>query len=121
MTTNIVVFKGKEIRKTIHNNEWWFVISDIVEVLAETKNVKQYIKDMRRRDEELGKGWVQIATPLLIETPGGKQKLKHLFSQLGEESTKEISKTMDAQGFNENQIASQQGGQVCYQTPFGIN
>jgi len=73
--TQIAIFKGNKIRKTIHNNEWWFVISDIIQVLTETKNVRQYIKDMRRRDEELSKGWGQIATTLSIITPGGKQKL----------------------------------------------
>ena len=30
---------------------------------------------MRRRDPELNKGWGQIATPLLIDTAGGAQKL----------------------------------------------
>jgi prophage antirepressor-like protein len=30
---------------------------------------------MRRRDEELSKGWGQIATPLAINTKGGKQKI----------------------------------------------
>jgi len=30
---------------------------------------------MRRRDKELSKGWGQIATPLLIETSGGNQKV----------------------------------------------
>jgi prophage antirepressor-like protein len=29
-TTKIAVFKGKEIRKTIHKNEWWFSITDVV-------------------------------------------------------------------------------------------
>jgi len=28
-TTKIAIFKGKEIRKTIYNNEWWFVVEDI--------------------------------------------------------------------------------------------
>lgn len=75
MTTKIALFKGKEIRKTIHNDEWWFVIEDVIAVLTESKNPKNYIRDMRRRDEELSKGWGQIAHPLLIETSGGKQKL----------------------------------------------
>lgn len=34
METGIAIFRGKEIRKTIHNNEWWFSVSDVVEVLA---------------------------------------------------------------------------------------
>lgn len=75
MTMRIDVFKGKEIRRTLHNNEWWFVIVDVVAVLTDSVNPSGYIKDMRRRDKELAKGWGQIATPLSIETPGGKQKL----------------------------------------------
>ena len=73
--TKIVVFKGKNIRKTIFKNEWWFVIYDVIAVLTDSKDPSGYIKDMRRRDSELSKGWGQIATPLWIETPGGKQKV----------------------------------------------
>lgn len=75
MTMRIDVFKGREIRRTLHNNEWWFVISDAVAVLTDSVNPTGYIKDMRRRDKELAKGWGQIATPLSVETPGGIQKL----------------------------------------------
>ena len=74
-TTKIAIFKGKKIRKTIHNNEWWFVVADIVSALTDTPNVKDYIRKMRIRDEELGKGWGQIVTPLSIDTIGGKQEL----------------------------------------------
>ena len=75
MKTSIAVFKGSKIRKTLHKNEWWFVIADIVSVLTESVNPSGYIKDMRRRDEELSKGWGQIATPLSIQTEGGSQKI----------------------------------------------
>ena len=74
-TTKIAVFKGKEIRKTIHRDEWWFVIVDVVSALTDSKQPDGYIKDMRRRDDELAKGWGQIATPLVIETDGGPQKI----------------------------------------------
>ena len=74
-TTKIAIFKGKKIRKTIHNNEWWFVVADIVSALTDTPNVKDYIRKMRIRDDELGKGWGQIVTPLSIDTVGGKQEL----------------------------------------------
>jgi len=73
--THIAIFKGKEVRKTIHNKEWWFVIADVIEVLTDSVQAGGYIKDMRRRDSELNKGWGQIATPLLIKTAGGSQKL----------------------------------------------
>jgi prophage antirepressor-like protein len=71
----IALFKGKTIRKTIHNNEWWFVIVDVIQALTASVQPDGYIKDMRRRDEELSKGWGQIATPLSILTQGGKQKM----------------------------------------------
>jgi len=75
METSIAVFRGKEIRKTIHNNEWWFSIADVVEVLTETTNSSDYIKKMRKRDAELAKGWGQIVTPLSVQTEGGPQRM----------------------------------------------
>ena len=73
--TRIALFQRKEVRRTIHNNEWWFVIADIVAALTDSVDPQGYIKDMRRRDPELAKGWGQIATPLPIATPGGPQSL----------------------------------------------
>jgi len=73
--SNIAVFRGKEIRRTLHKDEWWFVIADVVAVLTDSVDPAGYIKDMRRRDEELSKGWGQIATPLSIPTEGGPQKI----------------------------------------------
>ena len=67
----ITLFQKREIRRTIHNNEWCFVITDVVAVLTDSVNPQAYIKDMRRRDSELAKGWGQIATPLSIHTSGG--------------------------------------------------
>ncbi|MEK7307817.1 MAG: Bro-N domain-containing protein [Nitrospirota bacterium] len=75
METKIAIFKGSKIRKTIHKNEWWFVIVDVVAALTDSVQPDGYIKDMRRRDPELSKGWMQIATPLLVQTAGGPQKL----------------------------------------------
>lgn len=75
METKIALFRGKGIRKTLHNNEWWFVITDVVGVLTDSADTSGYIKDMRRRDKELSKRWGQIVTPLWIETSGGKQRI----------------------------------------------
>ena len=75
-TTKIAIFHKKEIRKTIYKNEWWFVITDVIEALTDSTNSKQYLKNMLNRDEELVKGWVQIEHPLLIDTRGGKQMIK---------------------------------------------
>jgi DNA-damage-inducible protein D len=74
-TTKIAVFKGKQIRKTLYNNEWWFSITDVIEALIDTPNSADYLKKMRKRDPELAKGWGQIVTPLIIHTEGGPQKI----------------------------------------------
>ncbi len=74
-TTKIALFKGKKIRKTIHNDEWWFVVEDVVLALIDSSDPKQYIQRMKLRDPELNKGWVQIVHTLEVETTGGGQKM----------------------------------------------
>ncbi len=72
---HIVIFHEKEIRRTFYQNEWWFVVADVVVALTDSAQPAGYLKDMRRRDPELNKGRGQIATPLSVETAGGSQKL----------------------------------------------
>ena len=71
----IVLFKDKKIRRTLYNNEWWFVIEDVVLALIDSNDSKQYIQRLKQRDEELAKGWVQIVHTLDVPTEGGNQKM----------------------------------------------
>ena len=73
--TKIALFQKKEIRKVIHNNEWWFVIVDIIAALTDSVDPAGYLRDLRRRDAEIEKGWGQIAHPLTVDTAGGPQKM----------------------------------------------
>jgi prophage antirepressor-like protein len=79
--TRIALFKGKKVRKIIHNNEWWFVVNDVIESLTGSADPAQYFKRLKQRDEELAKlidkGGVQFVPPLMLnmETAGGKQKM----------------------------------------------
>ncbi len=79
-TTKIAIFKGQKVRKTIHNNEWWFVINDVIASLTDSTDPAQYFKRLKSRDKELAKltdkGGVQFVPPLMLEvgTAGGKQK-----------------------------------------------
>ena len=50
METKIVMFKGKEIRKTIHNNEWWFSVIDVIESLTDSLNPRDYWYKMKMRE-----------------------------------------------------------------------
>lgn len=73
MVTKISIFRGWKIRNTIFGNERWFVVEDIVSVLTDTPNPKDYINKLRLRDKELSKGYGQIVHTLPIQTSGGKQ------------------------------------------------
>lgn len=50
--SKIALFKGKKIRKTFHENEWWFSIIDVVEVLTDSKNSRDYWYRMKIRVKE---------------------------------------------------------------------
>ena len=71
----LAIFQGKKIRKVLYENQWWFVIEDVVLALIDSKDPKQYISKMKSRDLELKKGWVQIVRTLEVETEGGLQKM----------------------------------------------
>ena len=72
----IRLFDNQKIRTVWveEEEEWYFSVKDVVTILTETTNAKDYIAKMRRRDEELSKGWGQIVHPLTIQTAGGPQK-----------------------------------------------
>jgi hypothetical protein len=71
----IALFQRKEIRRVIHQNEWWFVVVDVVAALTDSANPTDYLNKVRRRDPELAKGYGQIVHPLSIPTSGGPQLL----------------------------------------------
>ena len=74
ITTKIAIFQKKEIRKVIHNNEWWFSVSDVVEALTGTVDAKDYIKKMRKRDVELNAYWGTNCPLLEMITKDGRKR-----------------------------------------------
>ncbi|MEK6811623.1 MAG: Bro-N domain-containing protein [Nanoarchaeota archaeon] len=77
----IILFEEKTVRRVRLHDEWWFVISDIVAVLTDSKDPSQYLKRLRSRDTALNdifKGGVQFVPPLGIEfdTAGGRQMMQ---------------------------------------------
>ena len=71
---HIAVFQEATIRRTWHNEEWWFAIVDVVGVLTDSADVKQYIKKIRSRDSALDANWGTTCTPLVILAPDGKMR-----------------------------------------------
>ena len=53
--SNIKLFESKQIR-TVWNEfdqKWYFSVQDVVQLLTDTTDVKDYIKKMKKRDAEL--------------------------------------------------------------------
>ena len=75
MSNKIILFQEKQVRRVWHNEEWWFAINDIIEILTDSVNPADYFRKMLRRDEALKKGAGQIVHPLSVETTGGKQRM----------------------------------------------
>ncbi|MBI4975687.1 Bro-N domain-containing protein [Candidatus Peregrinibacteria bacterium] len=48
-TTKIALFKGKKIRKTLFQNEWWFSVIDIIEALTDSIQPSKYWTAMKAR------------------------------------------------------------------------
>ena len=69
------IFDGERIRSVWdgEKEEWYFSIVDVVAVLTESVDPKQYIKKMRARDEELSSGWGTICTPTEMVASDGKK------------------------------------------------
>ena len=75
MNNKLALFEEKEIRRTYQEGKWYFSVVDVVFALTNSKDPKQYINKLRKRDETLNKGWVQIVHPLKLDTNGGKQSI----------------------------------------------
>ena len=74
----IQLFESKKVRTlwVEEEDKWYFVLEDVIGILTESTDPKQYIKRMKLRDPELAKGWVQIVPLLSRQTEGGPQKMR---------------------------------------------
>lgn len=78
-----VIFEAKEVRRVWNNEQWFFAVADVVEVLSESTDVKQYIKKMRARDSELSVNWGTICTPLDVVARDGKKRIENMANLQG--------------------------------------
>ena len=71
---HIKLFQDKKIRSVWNDEEeqWYFVVGDVVAALTDSVDPKQYVKRMKLRDAELAKGWVQIVPTLVVPTFAGQ-------------------------------------------------
>ena len=72
METSIAVFRGKEIRKTIHNDEWWFSVVDVCAILTESADPGAYWRKLKQRLKKEGSEVVTFCHGLKLVAPDGK-------------------------------------------------
>ena len=73
---SIQLFEDRKIRTAWdeEKEEWYFSVQDVVAVLSESTDPKQYIKKMRARDPQLSANWGRICTPVQMLAADGKQR-----------------------------------------------
>ena len=70
--TSLAIFKGKSIRRTLFQKEWWFSVVDVIEVLTGSPTPRQYWGKVKQRefiDLQLSPVWVQLK----LEASDGKK------------------------------------------------
>lgn len=72
----IQLFEDQKIRVAwdAEREEWYFSVQDVVAVLSESTDPKQYIKKMRARDPQLSANWGTICTPVQMPAADGKMR-----------------------------------------------
>jgi DNA-damage-inducible protein D len=73
---SIKLFESKQIRSVWNDmdQKWYFSVQDVIEVLTDSADVKQYIKRMLSRDEMLKSNWGTICTLVEMEAADGKRR-----------------------------------------------
>jgi hypothetical protein len=74
-TTKIALFKGRKIRKTLFQKEWWFSVIDVVEALTGTERPRKYWNDLKKK--LIKEGYFEVSEnigQLKITAPDGKKR-----------------------------------------------
>lgn len=72
MTSKIIVFEDKRIRRTWFNDEWWYSVSDMIAILTDSKDSKAYWRKLKQRESEL----VTICHGLKLTSLDNKERIE---------------------------------------------
>jgi DNA-damage-inducible protein D len=73
LTMRIALFRDKEIRRTIHNNEWWFSVIDVCEALTGSADAGAYWRKLKQRLNDEASEVVTFCHGLKLEAADGKK------------------------------------------------
>lgn len=72
--SHIALFRGKEIRRLLHNGEWWFSVIDICSVLTGSPDPGAYWRKLKQRLIADGSEVVTLCHDLKLLAPDGKMR-----------------------------------------------
>jgi len=70
----ISLFKGKEIRKTLYNNEWWFSVIDVIEILTDSSVPRRYWSDLKNKLKNEGSEVYEKIVQFKMPAPDEKHR-----------------------------------------------
>ena len=71
----IALFEKKQVRRIWHEEQWWFSVIDVCEVLTESVNAGAYWRKLKQRLKEEGSEVVTFCHGLKLEAADGKKYL----------------------------------------------
>jgi len=74
MKTKLAVFRNKEIRRTLHNNEWWYSVADVCGALTDSPDSGAYWRKLKQRLKAEGSEVVTFCHGLKLPAPDGKMR-----------------------------------------------
>ena len=69
--SNLIPFGGKEIRKAWHEEQWYFSVVDVIAVLTDSQDARNYWKVLKNREPQL----VTFCNQLKLTASDGRQRL----------------------------------------------
>ena len=72
--SSLIIFESKHIRRVWNESEqkWYFSVQDVIEILTESKDIKQYVKKLKSGDPILSDNWGTICTLVEMKAADGK-------------------------------------------------
>jgi len=71
----MIVFGAKQIRRTWHNEEWWFSVVDVCAALTDSVDAGAYWRKLKQRLIAEGGEPVTLCHGLELEAPDGKNRV----------------------------------------------
>ncbi|MBU2504142.1 MAG: hypothetical protein KJ879_03785 [Nanoarchaeota archaeon] len=71
--THIAIFNGKSIRRKLVSDKWFFSVVDIVGILADSEDPRNYWKVLKHRLNKEGSELVTFCNRLKLKSGDGKE------------------------------------------------